>query len=402
MNLHKPTIRRPALARRASLAAIAAAASVSVLVTGCGNQALKGTSLGSPTHVSGTSSIVGPSTSGGSGLGTGSPRAGQQTGASNGSRMTQAQVAAARKRSGVTGGALFGGTTGLVKEESKLGRKLAIVRVYYAFGDKFPRPEDAQRMAGGRTLLLSLDLMSRKLNYKSVISGHYDGYLRTFLRAMNQAAIKYHLGSIYFCFEHEPNVTTVHPWLGTTAQFREAWDHIHRLAANAHLNWQQGGRLHWVMIMTHRAYIPMSKRKPWAKEMGSASVYFPGSNEVDLVAADGYDSIGCKPGRPLSVYANTTPDTVFDPIVSWAHAHGGIPVFLAEWGASAKVVTAQLKFIQRMPRFVTGNPQIAGTLYWDSVGSRYCTYVINNHPAAVVALRAMGQLAALKGRLTPA
>lgn len=332
--------------------------------------------------------------SGGSGLGAApdSAQTPQQPGVSNSGGTFSAQTASVSKRSGVSGGALFGGTSSLIKEEPKLGRKLAIVRVYYRFGQHFPRRSDAHAMAGGRTLLLSLDLLSRKLNYKSIISGRYDGYLRTFLKSMNQSAVHDRLGAIYFCFEHEANEVQNHPWLGTIKQFREAWDHIHRLAARAHLNWQQGGRLHWVMIMTHWAYL--TKRHPDSPPgMGKASAYFPGNREVDLVAADGYDNIGCAPN-----YTHATPFKVFDSIVTWAHQHGGIPMFVAEWGASAKVADAQRRFIQAMPKFVTGNPQIAGALYWDRAGSSRCTYIVNRHPASVVALRTMGHLAAMQGR----
>ena len=42
--------------------------------------------------------------------------------------------------SGVTGGALFGGTSPLLAEQGALGRKLAIVRLYYMIGQQFKSP----------------------------------------------------------------------------------------------------------------------------------------------------------------------------------------------------------------------------------------------------------------------
>ena len=59
---------------------------------------------------------------------------------------------------------------------------------------------------------------------------------------MERSAVKYHLPAIYVTFEHEADVLTHHRALGTPAQFIQAWDHIHQLAAAAHLNWNDGGR----------------------------------------------------------------------------------------------------------------------------------------------------------------
>jgi hypothetical protein len=300
-------------------------------------------------------------------------------------------------RSGVSGNALFGGTEDMVKEEPALGRKLAIVRTYYSLGEKFPTRTDSRLMSSGRTLLVSLDIMTKGPTYASVAVGRQDAQIGAFLKAMNRSAVQYHLGAIYIGFEHEANVVDQHATvLGTPSQFVSAWDHIHQLAAAAHLDWNQGGRLHWVLILTHRAYIPMSARAPWALRMGAATAYWPGNNEVDIVAADGYDSPGCKRGTTAQEFAHVSPASVFGPLLSFARAHGGMPVFVAEWGASATFASAQLGFIRQMGPFVTSNPQIAAVSYWDSMGVG-CSYSFNNHPASVSALRVMGHTAGLQG-----
>ena len=46
--------------------------------------------------------------------------------------------------SGVTGGALFGGTVPLLAEQGHLGRKLAIVRIYDMVGQKFAPPRSTR------------------------------------------------------------------------------------------------------------------------------------------------------------------------------------------------------------------------------------------------------------------
>jgi len=185
--------------------------------------------------------------------------------------------------SGVTGGALFGGNYPVVPLEQSLGRKLAIVRLYYFIGDSFPGPAKYQNLlAKGQTVLVSMDATT---SYASIAAGQKDAEINSFLQAVNQAAIKYNLGSIYITFEHEPD-SVHHRALGAPVQFLQAWDHVHQLAENAGLDWNQGGRLHWVLILIHDSYA-----KSW--RVGS---FWPGPSEVDIVAADGYNSFGCGVG----------------------------------------------------------------------------------------------------------
>ena len=77
-------------------------------------------------------------------------------------------------------------------------------------------------------------------------------------------------------FEHEANTTANHV-LGTPAQFKAAWNHMHRIATQAHLNAGTGGRLRWAMILMHTAYFPASMRPHWWLRLGFASQYFPGA-----------------------------------------------------------------------------------------------------------------------------
>src|SRR5262249_50242825 len=128
--------------------------------------------------------------------------------------------------SGVTGGALFGGNYPVVSLQPSLGRKLAIVRLYYFIRDSFPRPAQLQNLlAKGQTVLVSMDA---KTSYASIAAGQKDAEINSFLHAVNQAAIKYQLGSIYITFEHEPD-SKHHRALGAPVQFLQAWDHIHQL-----------------------------------------------------------------------------------------------------------------------------------------------------------------------------
>lgn len=281
--------------------------------------------------------------------------------------------------SGVSGGALFGGDYPLVSLEPQLGRKLAVVRLYYHIGNSFPG-QYGKALTGGRTVIASLD--SDGTSYASIAAGNKDASILTFLRSVNQAAITHHLGSIYVSFEHEPDAHLARP-LGTPAQFVQAWDHVHQLAETAHLDWNDGGRLHWVFILIHNSY------SSWR-----AGAFWPGPGEADIVAADGYNSAGCNGrGQP-----QMTPATLFDPLLSFATAHS-MPAFITEWGSDTKPSGIQPEFIQEMQAYVAAHPRIAAALYWNS-GHASCSYQVNSQPASIADLAAMGKSSALQGHIS--
>src|SRR6202035_3015280 len=148
---------------------------------------------------------------------------------------------------------------------------------------------------------------------------------------------------IYVCFEHEADNAGRHAGLGSPAGFIAAWDHIHKLAQSAHLDWDDGGRLHWVWILTHAAF-----------SSGAAGSFWPGSSQVDVVAADGYNTSTCRQamaGSNLVADGNQviTPAELFGPALGFARAQGGLPVFIAEWASVPYVSSAvQPGFIRQM------------------------------------------------------
>jgi len=99
---------------------------------------------------------------------------------------------------GVTGGTLFGGTYPLVAEQSKLGRKLAIVRIYYMIGQKFTSPHIKQLMSAGTTVLASLDVpFGHGITYASITAGRQDKQIRAWLTEAEQDAVTYHIPAVY-------------------------------------------------------------------------------------------------------------------------------------------------------------------------------------------------------------
>jgi beta-mannanase len=219
-------------------------------------------------------------------------------------------------------------------------------------------------------------------SYASIAAGNEDSTILAFLRSVNQASIKHRLGSIYITFEHEPDAHNAR-YLGTPGQFVQAWDHVHALAESAHLDWNDGGRLHWIFILIHNSW------GSW-----KADAYWPGAGEADIVATDGYNSAGCRgKGQP-----EWTPDTLFDPLLSFAAAHR-MPAFITEWGSDTVPAGIQPQFIQEMQAWVAAHKRVAAALYWDS-GKGACDYHVNGQPQSIADLAAMGQAPALQGHIS--
>jgi hypothetical protein len=308
-------------------------------------------------------------------------------------RGANSKARAGGNLAGVGSGVMFGGSVPLVQEESALGRNLAIVRVYDLVGQSFENRTMDSFMAKGTTILASLDTYPGMTPYTGITAGQKDATITSYLESMNQSAIHYRLPAIYFTFEHEANTAAHHTGLGTPAEFIQAWHHIHQIAVNHHLLWNQGGRIHFVLILTHFYY-----------NNGKAIDWWPGTNEVDVIAADGYNTGGCriarKQHRPFTfgVTPPESPASLFSGVVHFAAAHGGLPVFIAEWGSVAYANNnVRVNWIQQMQSFVAANPSIHATLYWDSQVLP-CNYILNNSPTSLSALASMAQSPMMQGK----
>jgi hypothetical protein len=300
---------------------------------------------------------------------------------------------AAGNLAGVGNGVMFGGDVPLAPVQGALGRKLAIVRVYDRLGQTFQSRLVTNFLAAGTTILMSLDTFPGGTPYTAIAAGQQDATITAFLESMNSSAAHYGLPAIYFTFEHEANVPGTHTGLGTADQFIQAWDHIHQIAVSHHLLWNQGGRIHFTLILTHFFY-----------NNGKAIQWWPGANEVDIVAADGYNTGGCRIARKqhraftFGVTPPESPSSLFTGVVQFAAAHGGLPVFIAEWGSVPYSDTSvRVNWIQQMQSFVAANPAIHAALYWNS-SVLQCNYILNNSPTSLSALASMGHSALMQGR----
>jgi hypothetical protein len=314
--------------------------------------------------------------------------------APGGSGKSKAGSSAGNSLAGRAGGVMFGGDLPLAAITARLGRKLAIVRVYDVVGQHFNNPRIDRIMAGGTTVLASLDTFPpHGPSYAAIAAGRQDAAIKSWLSQVEQSAVRYHLAAIYVDFEHEANDRGHHRGLGTPAQFVRAWHHIHRLATAAHLDWNQGGRIHWVMIMTGVGY---------AK--GRVGPYWPGNGEADAIGVDGYNTGGCRIARKhrqpftRALRPPATPATLFSRALQFAAGHGGLPVFVAEWGSvTYGTATVRVNFIHQMQAYLQAHTAIAAALYWDSQVPP-CDYIINSSPPSVTALAGLAHSPHMQGK----
>ncbi|MCQ4042766.1 hypothetical protein ACFOSC_10675 [Streptantibioticus rubrisoli] len=298
------------------------------------------------------------------------------TGCSGRSTPSTPDASASWSAPGGSSSVLFGGNKSLL-HQPLVGPKLAIVRTYHELAhDDFPSAEDTQALNQGAALLTSFG----KGEWTSIASGAQDSAIRSFLTKVDQAAVDHHLGAIYVTFNHEADLINGE----RPADFVKAWDHIHSLATDLKVNWQDGGRIHWALILTQGAYAP-----------ARASRYWPGAGNVDVVGVDGYNAADCRKHPFTDTYAATgkpeQPAQLFSQAVSFAARHGNLPVFIAEWG-SVPYHTARTRadFIKAMASYITAHPSIRSEMYWDAHGqNNACDYNLANDPTATSALAAM-------------
>lgn len=291
---------------------------------------------------------------------------------------------------------MFGGNDALAtpRLSAKLGALVSPVREYYKLGPQgispstFPSTTSVGQMRAHRTLVVSLGLSCRSRkravcrrkgnSYASVASGAYDKKITAFLQSMVYAAHHYHLVSIYFCFQHEPD-NPKHRGFGTPAEFKAAWNHVHQIAVNHNLDADQPhGKLRWVWILIQGAF-----------RHHTAAAFWPGRTETDIIGVDGFNTGkpfgGAQTAQP-AIFVRT-PSEIFDPAMAFAQKQAHKPMFVTEYGSIA-YTDARIRpgWIHSMQNYVLNHPAIKAVLYWDSK-----KFKVNKDPDSIKALAAMAK-----------
>ena len=136
-----------------------------------------------------------------------------------------------------------------------------------------------------------------------VAQGRHDVYLRQLAEGVRE------LGKpVFLRYAHRMDDPANSSWVGSPGSYRAAWAHVREIFA--------GLPASFVWAPTAAAFAS-----------DSADRFYPGDEQVDWIAADGYNGPGCRPGtgwRELS--------DIFGDFYVWGSSHGK-PLMIGETGS---------------------------------------------------------------------
>ena len=161
--------------------------------------------------------------------------------------------------------------------EQKAGRKMAVDRVFYGWGQPCADADDAWDEQNGRIPFISMDAGGKnKVRWAAIANGSQDAFIDACAASLASLS-----GPVFFTFQHEPDNRldlAKKMQLGTTTDYVAAWQHVHdRIVADGATN------VTFVQVL-----MASTLRK------GRGDLFYPGDGEVDYLAADGYNWYGCK------------------------------------------------------------------------------------------------------------
>ena len=272
-------------------------------------------------------------------------------------------------------GLLFGTTedgtsSTLGTMESKLGRSLAISRVFSLWDDAQPASAVTSNLNAGRVPLISIMPKRRngsKVSWASIANGSRDSDIT------RQATQLRDIGRpVMLAFHHEANLASGY---GTPADFRAAFRHyVSVMRAHGTTN------VSFVLILSpHTTY----------------SDWYPGSAYVDWVGTDAYNFGVCTPTRP----AWHSLQYIAQPFYDWASTTGK-PVVLAEWGVpnDPSDPGRRAQYISAAGQTLAAWTNVKAAIYFDEVGS--CDWRLGGSVSAMSAFTTLAHSSLANGRPT--
>jgi beta-mannanase len=226
--------------------------------------------------------------------------------------------------------------------ESRIGRRLAIDHTYVPWGgDLGWRPAWDVQM--GRIPLITV---GNGASTAEVAQGRHDVYLRRLAESVRQ------LGRpVYLRYAHRMDAAGNGRWVGSPASFVAAWRHVREVFA--------GLPVSFVWAPTAAAF-----------DNGAADRFYPGDDQVDWIAADGYNAPGCRAGqddwRQLS--------EVFGAFYGWGSSRAK-PLMIGETGTAEDPSDPGRKaawFDDAARDLTTEMPNVQALVYFDA--RKACDY----------------------------
>jgi beta-mannanase len=226
--------------------------------------------------------------------------------------------------------------------ERSIGRRLAIDHTYVPFGSPLGwRPAWDVRL--GRIPLITI---GNGASTAEVAQGRHDVYLRQLAEGVRE------LGKpVFLRYAHRMDDPANSSWVGSPASYRAAWAHVRGIFA--------GLPASFVWAPTAAAFAS-----------DAADRFYPGDEQVDWVAADGYNGPGCAAHRggwrELS--------DIFGDFYVWGSSHGK-PLMIGETGSVEDGGDPARKaawFDNAARDLATGMPNVQALVYFDA--RKACDY----------------------------
>ena len=175
--------------------------------------------------------------------------------------------------------------------ENEVDRRLDIVNHFYTYGQAVGTQGEVQHIAGGRIPMVTWGATSTT----NINNGSQDAYITA------QATRLKNLGApVILRYFHEPEGAYRSTIVGSPTAYINAWKHARSLFTAA-------GATNVVWMFTTTAYSFRVVSTP------SPQAFYPGHDQVDWIAADGYNFAPGKPGAKLNSF-----QTIFAKWYAWA------------------------------------------------------------------------------------
>jgi len=247
--------------------------------------------------------------------------------------------------------------------ESLIGRPLAMERVYYRWDEAWPTADDVWTRDAGRIPYISWNTRLANgswIPWADIAAGRYDDVLHE-----RATALKVFGSPVVFSFNHEPEND---PAAGSADDFVAAYRHVHDVFdADGVTNVTYA----WTMMA-------------WGFRSGNAAAFYPGDDDVDVVAADGYNQSGCPQGH--APWRSLT--DIFSAFYAFGSEHGK-RMIVAEWGAHEDPADPgrEASWFDDASAQLQQWPGIVAVLYFDA--DRGCARWVDSSPETLAAFQAM-------------
>lgn len=259
--------------------------------------------------------------------------------------------------------------TATTNMENAIGRPLAGIRVYDLWNQQFPDSYTNWLKNTGHSIFLSVkskNLNGTLITWRSVADSQPGSTIYNQIVGWANA-VKSYGAHMYFTYNHEPEAGASSK-LGTNTDFIDAWRKVVTVFRD-----QGVTNADFVWIMTDYSF--------WVTDQRRASIWYPGDDYVDDIAADAYNWYSCRPGidNPWKSLQQ-----VIDPLRKFGLAHPDKGLMLTEFSSTEDTTGRKATWLQQAQALFQqpGWQQFTALLWFDHIDSNYpnCRWYYNSSP----------------------